>query len=430
MPDLHVTRVGYVVSRFPLTTETFILREFDRVSAVDRIDVSLFSLFASQDRVVHEEASRWVEQCHSGRALRGVVALTTWLAEAPGTTIRILVRIVLDYAPQPRNLARAMATACLAFDHARTMRALEVDHVHAHFATYPALTAWVIHRLTGIPYSVTPHAHDIYVTQSGLRTRLRAAMAVIAVSDYNWMFLQHFGAVPARLHRLSYGLDLRRYAFRGRTVPADGPVDVLCISSFKEYKGQEVLLRALVEGGAALQRLRVEFIGTGPLFERCKRLATEIGVADRCVFSGSRDQAYIRVRLDEAHGLIQPSLVQRNGDTEGLPNTLIEAAARGATLVGTRVTGVPELVRDGVTGYLAEPASPESLAEALGRLLAPGADVVALQKSARRAVEDRHDLDRLATGLGEVFTRAARRPYHLSDSSSASAGAVAPNEKH
>ncbi len=404
-----MTRVAYLVSRFPLTTETFIVRELDRVAQSEDIDVELLSLFSAGDQVVHEEARRWVGRARRASLLRGAVALVRELVRAPRSVARIVARVVVDHAREPRVLAKALVTVVLAFDHVTTVRRRGVDHVHAHFATYPALAAWVIHRLTGVPFSVTPHAHDIFVSQAGLRTRLQAAAAVIAISEYHWRFLQRFGARPERLHRLGCGLDLQQYAFAPRELPDAGPVDVLCISSFRSYKGQRVLLNALALGGPALARLRVELVGTGPLLAACRALAVELGLEDRCTFSGARDQTYIRRRLAEAHVLVQPSLVQADGDTEGLPTTLVEAAACGVTMVGTSVAGVPELVEDGITGFLADPASAEDLCRALLGVLSRPGGMATMQRAARERVEARHDLGALAVALATVFS-GARAP--------------------
>ena len=194
-----MTRVAYLVSRFPLTTETFIVRELDRVAQVPDMDVELLSLFPAGEQVVHEEARRWVGRARRASLLRGAFACARELVRAPRTVVRIVARVVADHVAEPRVLAKALVTTVLAFDHAAIVRRRKVDHLHAHFATYPALAAWVISGLTGISYSVTPHAHDIFVSQRGLRTRLGDAAAVVAVSDYHWRFLQHFGASPDRL---------------------------------------------------------------------------------------------------------------------------------------------------------------------------------------------------------------------------------------
>jgi glycosyltransferase involved in cell wall biosynthesis len=108
--------------------------------------------------------------------------------------------------------------------------------------------------------------------------------------------------------------------------------------------------------------------------------------------------------LSRAHLLVQPSLVQNDGDTEGLPNTLQEAAATGVTMVGTRVAGVPELVEDGASGFLAEPGSAPSLAAALLRAMSAGRAVRALQQDARQRMEADHDLNKVAAALVIAFS--------------------------
>jgi glycosyltransferase involved in cell wall biosynthesis len=399
-------KVAYIVSRFPLPTETFVLREFTRVDRRPGHSVDLYSLFAGDEGVVHPDARPWLARRRRASLGGAAAALVAWTLSSPRVVASILAGIVRDHAASPRMLGKALVTSLLAMQHARRIRRERTDHVHAHFATYPALAALVVHRLTGIPYTVTPHAHDIFVDQTGLAARLREAAGVVAVSSYNWMFLQHFGARPGRLHRIGYGLDLSRYAYRPRPIPADGRVDVLVISSFRPYKGQLDLLAALALGGAALERLHVEFIGDGELRAEAQAAARRLGLDARCTFSGPRDADHVLGRLGEAHLLVQPSLVERGGDTEGLPNTLIEAAATGLTAVGTRVTGVPELIEDGVSGFLADPESPDDLAGTLVRALGT-ADLRPLQDEARRRVEERHDIDVVTERLAAMFAQAA-----------------------
>jgi colanic acid/amylovoran biosynthesis glycosyltransferase len=403
-------RVAYVLSRFPLTTETFILREFDALDRREDTEVELFALFPSDDQVVHAEARPWLGRCHRPRPAAALRDLARWTVRRPGTVLRVLARVLADHAGRPRTLGKALATTVIAMQHAETVRARGVEHVHAHFATFPALVAWVCGQLTGVRWSVTPHAHDIFISQAGLRTKLEAASAVVAVSRYHRMFLQHFGATPARLLDVSYGLDLEAHAFRPRAVPAEGDVDVLCVSSFKPYKGHRVLLEALaaVADDPGAGRLQVELIGGGGLEDEVRRHASELGLEGRVTFSGPRDQAYVRQRLEEAHVLVQPSLVQRDGDTEGLPNTIIEAAANGVLVVATSVAGVPELIDDR-SGVLVGPADPEALAAGLRRAAGLGEAAVELQREARRRVEARHDLRGTTTALREAFGALGRR---------------------
>jgi glycosyltransferase involved in cell wall biosynthesis len=400
-------RVGYLVSRFPLLTETFILREMEAVDAEPGVEVSAMSLFPTADDVVHDEARPWIPRLHRPSAARGVVSVLRWAARRPVRTAAVWGRVLVDHrGADPRVVAKALTTTALAFAQADHVRARGVQHVHAHFASLPALAAWTIHRLTGVPYSTTAHAHDVFMHQEGLATKLRAASFVVAISGYHRMFLQHFGARAERTHLAPLGLDLQRYAFRPREIPAEGTVDVLFVSSLRPYKGHAVLVEALA-AEPRLARLRVEVVGQGPLLAEIERRAVELGVRDRLVFSGPQPQGRVLELLARAHVLVQPSVVEADGHTEGLPTTLVEAAASGATMVASRVTGIPDIVREGETGFLAEPGDARSLADALLRAL-EHPDPRALQRAAREHVERWHDLRRVAPRLTAWFRESAR----------------------
>ena len=99
----------------------------------------------------------------------------------------------------------------IAAGHARTAQRLRLDHVHAHWANYPALAAWVIRRLTGIPYSFTPHAHDIFTDQSNLGRLIDDAAFVVTISDYNRFFLGRYASNGTPLPLVRYGIDLEKF---------------------------------------------------------------------------------------------------------------------------------------------------------------------------------------------------------------------------
>lgn len=392
-------RIGYVVSRFPHVTETFILRELVAVDAEPGVSVELLSLFPARSQTVHDAARPWAGRLHRPGHAAALRAALAWTARRPVAVARILGAVVADHVREPRRLARALATVPLAMAHARTAQRLRLDHVHAHFATYPALTAWVIRRLTGIPYSVAPHAHDIFVSHAGLRRRFAQASFVTAISQYNRGYLAALSPAGTRLPIVRYGVDLDRPGFAERSLPREGPVAAVCVSSFAAYKGQEVLLEALRLGGAGTDRLQLTFVGDGPLRPHVERLAARYGLEGRVRFLGSRPEDEVAALLGASDLLVQPSVVARDGDTEGLPNTLIEALAAGVPAVATTVAGVPELIREGETGRLAEPGDAAGLRDAIERLLADPAATAAQARAGRRAVERDHAIDASAAAL-------------------------------
>src|SRR4051794_35850964 len=124
-----------------------------------------------------------------------------WFARRPARMTAVLGSVLAGYWRSPRRLGRSLLTCAAGAAHARSMRPLGIDHVHAHFATYPALAAWVGSRLLDVPYSFTAHAHDIYVDRLNLGTLVRDAKAVAVISEFNEALLIPYargGATPIR----------------------------------------------------------------------------------------------------------------------------------------------------------------------------------------------------------------------------------------
>ena len=400
-------RVAYLVSRFPQVSETFVVRELDAVDKCDGIDVELYSLFPALPGPIHPVAERWVarrRQAGKASALRGLA----WAAiRRPAALGRILGRIAIAHARTPRHLVRALVTVPVAASHALDMRTKGIDHVHAHWATYPTLAAWMIKRLVGIPYSFTAHAHDIFVDQSMLDVKIREARVVVTISDFNRAFLTPFGAGTASpVEIVRYGVDLERFRYRERELPAGGRVRALCVAALQEKKGHRFLFEALAGADGALVHMELDLVGGGDMRAELELLASSLGLAERVHFHGQQTEPEIAKLMGRADLLVLPSIVARDGQMEGLPNVIIEALASGLPVVTTRLSGTPELVREGETGTLAEPADSASMRAALERALSQLADPMVAQargRAGRAAVEARHDLRASADQMAALF---------------------------
>jgi len=395
-------RVAYVVSRFPTVSETFILRELDGVMEAGGVQIDLFSLFPVGNATVHPAAQPWTARLRRGNVRRGLTSLAWWLARRPLRLVSSIVLVCNGYRRRPVLAVRALITVVIACQHARALRETPVDHVHAHFATYPALTAWMFHRLLGLPYSVTAHAHDLYLDQSMLIRKVADADFVVAISEFNRRYLVEHARAGVPIHVVRCGVDPTLYEFRPRTAPAEGPARALCVASLQEYKGHAVLLRALA-AGHGLERLNVELVGDGRLRGALERLAVRLGVAERVSFAGSLTEQEVRERLNRADLFVLPSIVAASGQMEGLPVALIEAMACGVPVVTTRLSGIPELVVDGETGLLAEPSDVAGLAGALERVLTEPEAVRDRAIRGRARVEQDFDIRASSARMAMLF---------------------------
>lgn len=384
--------VDYLVSRFPVTSETFIVRELEALSDTGRYDIGLRSLFASPDPEVHDVARRWTPRLVRPGIRQAVEGMAWAVVRHPIATIAVLAHVVRGYAAAPKLLIRALATVPLAAAHARDLsRPGAPRHVHAHYATYPALAAWICSRLAGVSYSVTAHAHDIYVDTSMLATKIADARFVVTVSEYNRTLLNGLAGGVTPVEVVHCGIRSGEYTHRPRSIPSTGRISALCVASLQEYKGHAVLLRALALGGAGVDRIDLELIGHGPLHDALIDLAASLGIADRVRFHGGRSETFVKDALDRADLFVLPSIVAADGQMEGLPVALMEALACGVPTVSTTLSGIPEIVVPGVTGLLATAGDAESLRDTLEEMIAAGPAVAKFARAGRELVEREFD---------------------------------------
>jgi colanic acid/amylovoran biosynthesis glycosyltransferase len=404
--------VAYVTSRFPEVTQTWMLRELTAVQSDPRITCELLSLFPPMKgtATVHPAAASWMLRLRRPGPARAALATMWWLLRSPVGLLASVVMVIGGYGRRPKLLVRALATLPVAAAHAQRVRAFEIDHVHAHTATYPLLTAWLCHRLTGVSYSFTAHAHDIFADQSFLRRRLATAEFAVAISDFNRGFLAAYGGDRLTpVHVIRCGIELSAYRFRPRAPSETGRVRALCVAGLKDYKGHHVLLRALADGDPSLERVDLDLVGDGPRRQPLEALVRLLGLQNRVRFHGPLPEPAVLDLLERADLFVLPSVIASDGTMEGLPVVLVEALAAGVPVVATRISGVPELIRDGETGLLAEPGRADDLRRAMSRLLADPSAARRRAEAGRTLVEQNHDGRRSAEVLARLFHDG--RPY-------------------
>lgn len=397
-------RIAYVVSRFPDPSETFVLRELNAVERRAGVELELFVLFPPKHPFVHPDAERWITRVHRASPAAALAGTLYWLVRRPLRMCGALASVLAGHWRKPDRLLRALIACTAGAAHARTMRRLRVDRIHAHFATYPALAAWLAGRLIDVPFSFTAHAHDIYVDQLHLDTLAGEARAIAAISEFNRSFLRPYvGDASTPIELVRCGVAPSLYAFRERTLPREGPVRAICVATLNELKGHAVLLEALARGGAELERLKLDLVGSGPLEADLREQVERLGLSERVRFHGTRSEVEVAQLLDRADLFVLASVVARNGRMDGIPVALMEALATGLPVVASRLSGIPELVRDGETGLLARAGDPDDLARALRELLGDPEAAVARARAGRELIEREFDIERSADRMLELF---------------------------
>ena len=398
--------VVYMVSRFPVTSETFIVREIEALRQLDRFDIELRSLFPSPNGPVHDIARRWTERLIRPSGWSLATGLCWAAVTRPSALLSVLKSVCTGYR-RSGLLVRALVTVAIACAHSRDLAGRPGSiHVHAHYATYPALAAWVCRKLAKTSYSFTVHAHDLYVDTSMLDRKIADARFVVTISEYNRTLLQRDNPSHIPIRVIHAGIDTDAYHFRARSIPAEGPIRAVTVASLQAYKGHEVLLNAISMGGPAVDRITLDLIGDGVLRDDLERLVDRLDLSSRVRFLGSRSEDEVRLALDAADLFILPSVVAEDGQMEGLPVALMEALACGVPTISTRLSGIPEIIVDGVTGLLAEPGDPESLNAVMAEMAELGPAAVGFAEAGRNLVTTQFSLSETMADLSECLAGA------------------------
>lgn len=333
-------------------------------------------------------------------------------AAPPATTLSFSERVLAVYHHNAWvYLAKSLVLVPYAIWLSDRLQRRGIAHLHAHWATYPTTTAYLVKQWSGIPYSFTAHAYDIYMIDRMLPAKLREAAFVVTCARTNRDYLVAMGdkSVAERVHVNYHGADLGRFS-PARHQRGDR-YRVMSCGWLKEYKGFHYLLDALallVERGLDVT---LDLAGDGPQRSFLERKARELGVADRITLHGFLGHERLAELYRTADAFALPSIVMGSyGRQDVIPNVLAEAMAVGVPVIGTRIGGVAELIDDGESGLLVPERDAVALADALERLWEDRALSARLSAHGREKVERIWNRERNLGELAELID------VHVADS--------------
>jgi colanic acid/amylovoran biosynthesis glycosyltransferase len=401
-------RVASALPSFPTLTQTFIVRQLTGLIDLGH-DVHVLSDMPSKDEVVHGSVIDYGLVGRTTYALGGrekeklsdVLALMGRVWKRPGVT------------PRVRALRRLRGSAGR-----RRFQALSelgnVDVLHCHFGPegmkYDAFA-----RVLGIPLIVSFYGFDCsrFPLQRGRDVYLplfRSAAAVTVLSDRMAERVAELGCPPSIIVKQPLGVDLDEFPFQQRGCPGAGEsIRIVSVARLVEKKGLTYALDAVAgvlrRHPQKLGSLRYDIIGDGPLRHALEQQATELGLKDTVRFLGNKTQDEVRRALAEAHVFMLPSVTAEDGDEEGTPTVLIEASATGLPVVSTLHSGIPELVLDGRSGFLAAERDSLDLTNKLDALIERPEDWGKFGREGRRHVEQNFDIRALNRRLAALYHR-------------------------
>ena len=397
--------IAFILKGYPRLSETFIAQEI--LALEERgLDIRIVSLrHPTGDQVhpihkriaapilylpeyLHQEPRRLMQAWRAARRRPAYShARSTWLGDLR--------------RDRTRNRARRFGQAMVL---ARELWP-DVVHLHAHFMHTPGSVARYASQLTGLPWTCSAHARDIWTSPDWeKREKLLDCRWLVTCTAANRVHLQGLAPDPERVELLYHGLDLQRFPLPPARPPRSGtdtgtdtdvdgsnpsaPVVILSVGRAVEKKGYDDLLDALAQLPPQLN-WTLQHVGGGEGLANLAGRANALGLGERVSWLGPLTQDAVLERYRGADLFVLASRIARDGDRDGLPNVLMEAQSQGLACLATHVSAIPELIEDGVTGSLVEPQDPPALARELERLILDPRLRERLGRAGQRRVRER-----------------------------------------
>jgi glycosyltransferase involved in cell wall biosynthesis len=403
-------RVLYVVSMFPCWSETFIAREINELLK-SGVEVHVLSLRPWQESFQQENQARISPLVLYPPDLMRCLAATALAAiRHPVRTFAEFARSVGSLWMHPIQLAKTLGTLVRMHGVMSGLRDKKLDHIHAHWATYPSTAALFMAASLNISFSFTAHAHDIFIHDQLLKEKLRRAAFVATISEFNrTLFLDRYKeAAKGKIEIVHCGVTkevLQRKRPLFRNWHKDKPARIVSIGRLDEIKGFSTLLDAcqlLDQNGISFT---CDIIGDGPMRDTLQKHAHRRNLQHRVHFFSALPSEKIYQLMSGADIFVLACQQGRDGNMDGIPVVLMEAMCIGVPCISTRLSGVPELIKHDRNGLLAEPGDSAGISNSIMRLLANPELATRLAVAARKTVAKDFSAELETMKLRDLFSR-------------------------
>ena len=398
-------KIAYIIKCFPRLSETFILHEVLELEQ-QGMPLHIFSLLPATGKINHaaeDVRSRitYVPQMVWWRVPTFFSVITRRFLKNPWVLLSVclMTMVRLHHHAMFKKILQAIYIA-------EQLEREGITHLHAHYANVPTTVAVIIHELTGIPYSFTAHAKDIYLSKpQSLVYHIRHARFVVTCTEYNRQHLESLSQIPllTPIYRIYHGLDLHAFpSVKPKSVSTELPL-ILCVARLVEKKGLPYLLEACYLLKQQGYTFRCRIIGEGPQRALLEQRIKELALSECVELCGARTHENVIETYQEATVKVLPCIVGDDGDRDGIPNVLVEALYMGVPTISTPISGIPELITTEVNGLLVESRNGVALATAIARLLDDTKLCQWLAQAGRQTVLENFVTERNVERLKQLF---------------------------
>ncbi len=405
-------KIAFILNRFPVLSETFILNQI--TGLIDRgHDVDIMASSSGNEEKMHPDVEKYglLERTFYFGALYDRMPISK--------AGRILKAIyILKSRPEKGALLKSLNVATFGWEAVSLRNFYRLipflgkgpyDVIHCHFGPAGNLGAILKHAGVLDGNLITAfHGYDMtsYVREKGegvygFLFKTGDLFMPISLAWRDKLISMGCDENKICVHRM--GLDTGSHEITPFRASHNGHVNVLSVARLVEKKGIKYGILAVAEVMQRHRNIYYTIAGDGPLKTELQELTQNIGIADRVRFLGWCNQAEIRAAMKDADILLAPSVTASNGDCEGIPVVLMEAMAQGMPVLSTKHSGIPELVEDGISGFIVPERDVDNLAERLEYLIEHPQIWPRMGRAGREFVEAKYDIDRLNDRLVEIY---------------------------
>lgn len=397
--------IAYLAPELPALSETFV---YEEMAGVERTGFRVVPIALRRPAVPACDQDALAGRVTVLYDQPSILLMVAGLIQAPlfGTRLTAALRLLLsdlhECGIHRLDTWKLTYQFLAAIRLARILNRKNCVHLHVHFAHTPAQIAMYASALTGVPFTITAHANDIFERGLLLQRKAERALRILAISDYNLRYLEHLGVAKSRLTVVRCGVT-----FPPRSKPeVYGPKNGFVIGTLGrmvEKKGFDVLIRAVAALKTFGYAIEIRIAGDGPLDAELRDLVGKLGIADISRFEGTLPHQRVADWMQELDAFVLACKKSRTGDTDGIPVVLMEAMSQSVPVVSTRLSGIPELVKHEETGLLAVPEDVDDLARQIARLIESESLGARLAERAREHVMDEFSQSTNLVRLIECF---------------------------
>lgn len=403
-------KIAFIVEPFPTVSETFILNQITGLIDLGH-EVDIYASHVGDISKIHPDVEKYqllkrTYYYNKGpdnyvvRLLKAAFWLTANFSKYSVPLIESLN--FFKYGSRAISLELFYATIIL-LKHKQNY-----DIIHCHFGPF-GLRAVLWRQIGAIQGKIITvfHGYDMttYLRKNGEQAYdllFNLGDLFLPISEHWKQRLIQIGC-PGKIAVHHMGIDCQRFAFAVRKPRPDGQVNIVTVARLVEKKGIEYGIRAVAKLIDNNFNVKYTIVGNGSLRKKLQQLIKKLGVGDAVKLLGSQQQEEVIEILNNSHIFLAPSVTSKRGDQEGIPVALMETMAKGLPVVTTQHSGIPELVQDGISGFLVPERDVEALAEKLSYLVNHPELWSKMGAAGRSFVEKHYNISNLNNQLVEIY---------------------------